>query len=164
MAIRTYDSSTLVVVEFLVTIKSQKVGSSHPTSLIQSLFFFFFLGCEYTDVSLPSVRMIPAATSDLRSSAGVIDLAFAETSFSDAMGSSTTDGPAFFVRMTSTALALPILAFPVASVGAHVPESEDVSWVSDADLDVCFVMNPTSWPDAFRIRRNIHASACLYRR
>jgi hypothetical protein len=55
-----------------------------------------------------------------------------------------------------------MLAVP--TVGTDVPDREDVLLVPDADLDVCFFIDPAPRPDSLRtFRRDINGSRRIYR-
>jgi hypothetical protein len=94
-------------------------------SAIRYIFLYFF-------VSAPVSLMMPAATNDWRNWS--LDM-------------SLTNANTFWYLPARLGFLAGLLA--VTAIGSDVPEGEDVFWVPDADLDVCFFINPTPLPNPF---------------
>ena len=86
---------------------------------------------EYFSVSVPSGLLIPRRTSVWRNSA--VDLAFSLTTA---------------LANLPVTVRLLVTVFTVAPVLSDPPDREDVPGLTDTDLDMCLLINPTPLPRA----------------
>jgi hypothetical protein len=119
------------------------VRSERATVLRRIVFYLLYLL-----FSLPSRETMPERTSELWNCSGVMPLTRLAI---EAVNSAVVS--CFALDET--------LAVPTILV--DVPDREDVLLVADADLDVCFFINPTPLPDPFStLGRNVDCPSRVY--